>query len=227
MDKVAIFFDLLSGFLVTIDVAAPSWGQKTGSWLMRQLPGSDDTVNPLRPRTFLVNLFLTLLLLSILIFFAIAKDTSAGTTFSWSTVVLFYLGICVGVIIISMLSLAVFWLRRRYTRRHGTTKFVLDKPVFSSPTSAQDATLLAVIWSIFLILGALALFLLRFATGTRVFLAGPILTFVLTLWVLPTAMLSNRSFVNYVTANPEKPHYALARIGLLIFVISKIVYLKI
>lgn len=225
MDKVAIFYDLISGFLVAIDVAAPSLGQNIGKWLMRRLPRPDDTVNPLRARTFLLNLFLTLLPLSILVSFAISKDTSAGATFQWSTVGLFVLGVIIGVLVISMLSLAILWLRRAYTRRHGTITFVLDTPIFSSHTSAQDATLLGVIWSFFLILGTLALLLLRFATGTRVFLAAPILTFVLTVWVLPTAMLWNRSFTNYVAANPEKPYYALARIGLLIFVISKIIYL--
>ena len=225
MDKVAVFYDLIAGFLVAIDVAAPSFGQSIGKWLIGQLPRPDDTVNALRVKTFLLNLFLTLLPLSILISFAISKDISAGATFSWSTVGLFALGVIAGVTVIFVVSLASLWLRRTYNRRHGTTTFVLDTAIFSSPTSAQDATLLGVIWSFFLIFGTFALLLLRFATATRVFLAAPILTFVLTVWVLPTAMLWNRSFVKYVAANPEKPHYALARIGLLVFVISKVVYL--
>lgn len=225
MEKVAVFWDLISGLLVAIDVAAPSWGKSVGEWLIRQLPSPEDTVNPLRIRTFRLNLFLTLLPLSILISFTISKDTSAGATFPWSTLCLFVLGVIIGVIVIFMLSLATLWLRRTYNRRHGTTTYVMDTPIFSSSTSAQDATLLGVMWSFFLISGTLALFLLRFATGTRVFLAAPILTFVLTVWILPTAMLWNRSFTKYVAANPEKPYYALARIGLLVFVISKIIYL--
>ena len=225
MDKVAVFFDLISGLLVAIDVAAPSWGKRAGEWLIRQLPNLDDTVNPLRRRTFLLNLFLTLLPLSILISFAISKDVSAGAAFPWSTVGLFALGVIIGVVVISVLSLAILVLRRMYNRRHGTTDYVLDRPIFSSPTSAQDASFLGVMWAFFLILGTLALLLLRFAADTRVFLAAPILALILTVWVLPTAMLWNRSFARYVAANPERPYYALARTGLLIFVISKIIYL--
>lgn len=72
MDKVAIFYDLISGFLVAIDVAAPSFGQNVGMWLMRRLPRPNDTVNPLQARTLLLNLFLTFLPLLILISFAIS-----------------------------------------------------------------------------------------------------------------------------------------------------------
>lgn len=225
MDRLAVVYDLVSVTLVAIDVAAPSFGQRIGKWLIMRLPSQHDAVNPLQPRTLVVNLFLTIIPLSILISFAISKDTGAGATFRWSTVGLFVLGVIAGVILIVVLSLASLWLRRTYNRRRGTTAYVLDTPAFASHTTAQDATLLGVIWLFFLILGILALLLLRFATGTRFLLTAPILTFVLTLWVLPTAMLLNRSFVGYVSANPENPYYALARIGLLIFVISKIVYL--
>jgi hypothetical protein len=225
MDKVAVFYDLISGFLVAIDIAAPSLGQKFGKWLMKRLPRPDDTINPLQARTLLLTLFLALLPLLVLISFAVSKDIGADNTFHWSTVGLFILGVIFGVTFILIVSFVSLWIRRAYARRHGTTAFVLDTPIFSSPTSEQDAALLGMIWPFFLVLGILALLLLRFATGTRVILAGPILTFVLTLWVFPTAMLWNRSFANYVTANPEKPEYALARIGLLIFIISKIVYL--
>lgn len=225
MDKVAICFDLLSGFLVAVDIAAPSWGQKIGKWLMRRLPGPNDTINPLQARTLLATLFLTLLTLLILISFAISKDLGAGTTFQWSMVGLFILGVISGIIFILIVAVVILWLRRTYARRHATTTFVLDTPIFSSPTSKQDADLLRRIWPFFLILGILALLLLRFATEARVFLAGPILTFILTVWVFPTAMLWSQSFTNYVTSNPEKPGYALARIGLLIFIISKVVHL--
>ncbi len=225
MDKLAIIYDLISGLLVSIDIIAPSLGQSMGKWLIRRLPESDDAVNPLKFRTFSLNLFLTLLPLSILVSFAIAKDMGTGATFQWSMVGLFSLGVIVGVPVVSILSLVILWLRRIYNRRRQTTTFVLDTPIFSPRTSAQDATLLALIWTFSLILGTLTLLLLRFATGENVFLAAPILTFVFTVWFLSTAMLWNRSFAKYISANPEKPYYTLARIGLLIFVLSKIVYL--
>jgi len=225
MDKVAAVYDLIAGLLVAIDVVAPSRGQTAGKWLIERLPRLDDTVNPLKVRTFLVNLFLTILTLVILTSFAISKDMRAGTPFPWSTVGLFVIGVVISVIFISVLSLIILGLRGIWNRRHGTTTYVLNKPIFSSPTTAQDATLLGMLWLSFLILGVLALLLLRFATGTRTFLAPPILTFVLTCWVLPTAMLGNRLFVKYVASNPEKPYYALARIGLLIFIISKFIYI--
>lgn len=227
MDKVAVFFDLISGFLVTIDIAAPSWGQKFSRWLGKQLPRSDDTVNPLRLRTFLQNVFMTFLALLILISYAISKDISAGAPFQWSTVGLFLIGVIVGIFTIFILSIGIQWARRVYCRRHGATEYELDNPIFSSPTSQQDANLLTMIWPFFIVLGMLTLLLLRFATGTRMFLAPITLTLVLTIFILPTVMLSSRFFTNYIVANPEKPHYALARIGLIIFVISKIIYLVI
>ena len=223
MDKLAAFYDLISGLLVAIDVAAPSLGQHLGKWLIGRLPSADDTVNPLRLKTFRLSLFLALLPLSIIISFAIFKDN--GATFRWSTVGLLAIGVAIAVIVIFALSLAILQVRRHYNRRHGTTTYMLDKPIFSVPTSAQDATLLGVIWLVFLISGTLALLLLRFATGARVFLAAPILALVLTFCFLPTAMLWNRSLAKSAAANPEKPYYTLARIGLLIFVISKIIYL--
>ena len=224
MDKAAVFYDLIAGFLLTINISAPTWGRKFDKWLGKWLPRSDDAVNPLRLRTFLLNVFVTLLMLLILISYAISKDISASAPFQWSTVGLFLIGVIVGIFTIFILSLGIQWARRAYGRRQGTTKYDLDKPIFSSPTSQQDANLLTMIWPFSMILGMITLLLLRFATGARIFLAPIILTFVLTISILPTVMLSSRFFTNYLTTNPAKPHYALARIGLIIFVISKIVY---
>lgn len=225
MNKVAIFWDLATGFLVAIDLAAPTLGQIVGRWLREHLPKPEDTANPLQIKTFILNLCLTIFPLLILISFAVSKDMSRGAVSQWSTVGLFILGIIIGVSINFALTFTVLVARRIYLHRHRTTTYTLDKPIFSSETSAQEASLLLWIWSASMILGILALFLIRFATGTYAFLAAPILTFVLTFWVFPTATLWTHSFTKYVTANPEKPYYALARMGLLIFVISKIVAL--
>jgi hypothetical protein len=145
MDKVAAVYDLIAGLLVAIDVVAPSWGQTAGKWLIEKLPRLDDTVNPLKVRTFLVNLFLTILTLVILISFAMSKDIRVGTPFPWSTVGLFVIGVIIGVIFIFVLSLVILGLRRIWNRRHGTTTYMLNKPIFSSSISAQDATLLGMI----------------------------------------------------------------------------------
>ena len=227
MEKVAAFYDLISGLLVAIDIVAPSWGNSVGEWLTRRLSSLDDTVNQIRARTLLSNLPLTLLPILILISFVISKSMSPGVSFPWSTVGLFGLGVAIGVIVIFVVSLVALWLRRTYSRRYGTTPYLLHTPLFSSPTSAQEATRLYVIWSFFLVAGTCALLLLRLVTDARVFLVAPILAFVLTVWVFPTAMLWNRSLVRYIAANPQRPHYALARIGLLIFVISKVIYVVI
>jgi len=223
MDKVAIFWDLATGLLIAIDIAAPNIGHIVGNWLIKHLPNPEDTVNPLQIKTLIVNLCLTIFPLSILVSYAMSKAMITGAAFQWSLVGLFTLGIVIGVSINITLTSAVLLIRRIVLHRHRTTTYILEEPIFSSQTYSHEASMLLWIWSASMVLGILALFLLGFATGIYSFLAAPILTFVITFWVFPTAMLWTHSFVKYVTANPRKPYYALARIGLLIFVISKVV----
>lgn len=227
MDKVATFWDLISGLLVTIDVVAPSSGQRAGKWLIARLPQSKDMLNPLHRRTFCLNLLLTLLLLTIMVSFAMSKGQSTGDIFQWSTVGWFTLGVFLGIVVVYLSMATILWRRRINIRRRRITSSILDEPIVPSHTSSEEATPLGAIWVCFLVLGITVLPLLHFATDTRVFLAAMISTFVITIWVLPTAMLSARSLINYFAANSEKPFYALARIGLLIFVASKIIELTI
>lgn len=187
------------------------------------MPSPDDTLNPLQFKTFIWNIFLTVLPIAILVSFAISKDISAGAIFNWPTVGLFILGMIIGVIITLTITTIILLAYRIYHQRHGATKFMLDKPIFILPTSKQEASLLRYIWFPFMILGLLPLLLIGLLGGMSEFLVAPILTFVLVLWVLPTVTLWARSFTKYVSANPQKPYYALARMGVLIFVISKIV----
>jgi hypothetical protein len=215
MDKVAACCDLIAGFLVAIDIAAPSSGQAVGKWLIKRLPELNETVDLSNVKTFRLSLLFIIPTLAILTFFAIFKDMRAGTTSLWPTVGLFFIGMVIGVIFIFVLSRVISKLRRIYNCRHGTTT-----------TSSQDDTLLLGVIVLIWFFGVLAFLLLRFATGTRTFLAAPILTFVFTCWVLPAAVLWNRYFVkHHVTPTLEKPCYALARIGLLIFAISKLIYI--
>ena len=80
------------------------------------------------------------------------------------------------------------------------------------------------IWLIGFVVMILALYLASsLATKGMIVFIVPTATFILTVIILPTAMMSAPSVQQFIDATPRKRVYAIARIGLIIFITSKII----
>lgn len=199
--------DLVAGLLFAVDFLFPtSVGERAGKWLVSLLPKKADTLKPLKPKTFRMNALLTCMAVVGLVVWAIVKGESSTLQMIQDTIG-FVVGLVVGVIVVTSITF-------------GFEKLLMRFRPESNSSLIWPLTFVASV-----VLGCISLYALRLATGELSVLAAPIVTFVLTLWILPCAIGYAGFIRGYIDATPEKPVYALSRIGLLIFVASKIIEL--
>ena len=211
MTNLTTTLDLIAGICMALDFIFPKVGEQIGRWLISQLPDKDEVQDPLHRKTVRFNVVVTLFILALIIAWAVAKDTGVYTTSQyWGTIGLFTLGSLFGSILITILAL------------------ILKKLGKYIHTLQTGADLSYVMWLVGFAVMLSALFLVSNLTtrGLIVFIA-PTATFLLTVVILPTAMMSAPSTRKFLDATPRKRIYAIARMGLIIFVASKIIELTV
>ena len=209
--KLTTILDLIAGICMALDFLFPKVGEPAGRWLVRQLPDKHEVLDPLHPKTIRFNVIVTFFVLALIIAWAVAKDAGTSTTPQlWGTIGLFAIGSAMGATLITILAL---------------TLNKLGKYIYILKTGSQLSYFM---WLIGFAVMILALYLVSsLATKGMIVFITPTATFILTVVILPTAMMSAPSVRQFIDATPRKRVYAIARIGLIIFVTSKIIELTV
>jgi len=210
MTTLTTFLDLIAGLCVAADFLFPNRiGEKAGKWLVKQLPTKTEVINPLHRKTILFNAVITVFVLTLLVAWAIAKDPGVYTTREvWLSIGLFTIGIVFGVILMTSLTLVFYKIGRRF--------HIVE----------NESELSTFIWLVSFIIMYYSLLLAAnlAAKGLTLFMT-PTATFILAVVILPTSMLSSSRVLRFIDATPHKRVYAIARIGLIIFIASRVMIL--
>lgn len=210
MTTLTTILDLIAGLCVAADFFFPNKiGEKAGKWLVQQLPTKNEVINPLHRRTILFNATITFIILFLLVAWAIARDTGVYTTSQvWLSVGLFALGIVIGVVLMTSLAF-LFYKIGKYFKIIVTESEVNPFTWFVSIFIMYFSLLLAA----------------RLATIGIAEVMTPAATFMLAVMILPTSMLSAPSVLRFIDSTPNKRVYAIARIGLVLFIASRVMVL--
>ncbi len=210
MTTLTTILDLIAGLCVAADFLFPNRiGEKAGRWLVQQLPTKDEVVNPFHRRTILFNATITFVILSLLVAWAIAKDAGVYTTSQvWRSVGLFALGFVIGVILMTSLAF-LFYKTGKYLKILVT-----------------ESEVNPFIWFVSFFIMYLSLLLASsLATKGITEVMTPTATFILAVMILPTSMLSAPSVLRFIDSTPNKRAYTIARIGLVLFIASRVMIL--
>ncbi len=208
MIKTAIILDLISGLFFAIDYLFPKKvGDKIGRWLVSLLPEKGHANNPLSRKTLRFNAIVTCITIICFVIWAMVKDP--GTYNVWQIVKsagLYSVGLLLGVGFYIAMPLLLNKLPKRIRPSDGYS-------------------IIGITWLIAIMAYFVFIFSLK-SLAAHVNVLAPALIFIITISVLLMVMIVAEPIRRYVDATPNKRVYAISRIGLVLFIVSKIIELK-
>jgi len=209
MSKWLIILDFISGLFFAVDFLFPEKiGKRLGDWLVKQLPEKDEARNPVRWKTIRFNIAVTLFVFALIIVWDMAKNAGEYTALQAATEVgWFAIGSFIAVLLATLIAFAINKLGSYFQSESELIRFTWQFTFIIS----------------FVVSLAVLKNVLRLATGELTFLAAPILSFILTLPIFPVVMMYATWIRQFIDLTPGKKVYAFSRIGLIIFIASKII----
>lgn len=208
MIKAAIILDLISGLFFAVDfLFPPSIGRSIGNWLVSLLPEKGKENEPLAKKTLKFNIIVSCLAVVGIVIWAMVVDP--GDYSAWQVVksaILYSVGLIVGIIFCIFVPIILNKLPKNLRPRTGRGIIIAT-------------------WIIGMIIMFVIILALNFI-AVNISILAPILIFVISVSMILIVMMSAKTIRKYVDATPNKRVYAISRIGLILFIISKIIYIK-